>query len=108
LGSRVQSNPARLNTFHLAVRPAYPHPDTLERAEQYFDAALQWDEENAGAHRGLGWVWDARGDLERAADEWAAGGFTEIDFVRCEAVAIMIGWRTETERWQARTRALIE
>jgi len=108
LGPAGRRDTARLRTFHLAVRPAHPNPDTLDQAERYLNSALRWDADNGGAHRGLGWVWDAQGDLERAAAEWAEGGFTEVDFMRCEAVALMIGWRTETERWQARTRALTD
>jgi len=104
----VQSDPGRLRSFHLAVRPAFPNPDQLGQAEHYLTAALRQDRNNGSAHRGLGWVLDARGDLQRAAAEWTKGGFTEADFTRCEAVATAIEWRTEIERWQARTRALLD
>jgi hypothetical protein len=104
----VKRDPARLRNFHLAVRPALPDAARLDQAEQYLSAALRWDSSNGSVHRGLGWVWDVRGDLERAAAEWAEGGFTEIDLTRCEAVATLIDWRTEIERWQARTQALID
>ena len=97
---------ARFQELALAARPEKPNPRLLDEAERWLSWALQWDPENQGAHNGLGWLWDARGDLPRAAQQWQKAGLTAGDFSACAQSFGNIQWRTEIELWLARAQAM--
>ena len=51
------------------------------KAEKLLRQAAAWNNDNEGAHRGLGWVLAAQGENEEAGTEWLTGGFTAQDFI---------------------------
>ena len=96
---------AGLRGIALAVRASVLDQHLLDQAESWLALALRLDDQNDGAHRGLGWVWDARGNLQRAAEEWHQGGLTSADFGACANAAFFINWLDEAQRCRERAAA---
>jgi len=76
------------------------------QAEQWFTRALSVDPGNLGAHRGLGWIREAQGDLSKAASEWDRGGFTAEEFLVCAQRSARVGRDDLAQLWRRRAEAL--
>jgi hypothetical protein len=79
-----------------------PSPEALQQAERWFARALTWDPRNPSPHRGLGWVWGARGDLTKASREWLLGGFSPREFEDCAREMDRAGQSEQARVWRQR------
>jgi hypothetical protein len=80
--------------------------ESLTEAEYWFKQSLAWNASNPAAHRGLGWIWEARGDLTRAAREWEHGGFSAREFYLCAQMAASAGQEDFRRLWLRRALAM--
>jgi len=78
----------------------------LSQAESWFQRALEWDPGNRSAHRGLGWVYDKRGDLQRAGEEWRRGGLTAGEFEACVKYYLLVKAPQKAQFWERRAAAI--
>lgn len=83
-----------------------PSPEALQQAERWFAQALTWDPGNPSPHRGLGWVWEARGDLTKAAREWLLGGFSPREFEDCARIMDHAGQSEQARAWRQRSSVM--
>lgn len=81
-------------------------PQQLEDVARWFTRSLAWDAGNLAAHRGLGWIWEARGDMLRAGREWAQGGFSAPDFLMCADKAASVAQDDVCQLWLWRAAAM--
>ncbi len=80
--------------------------ESLTEAECWFERSLAWNASNRAAHRGLGWIWEVRGDLTRAAREWERGGFSAQEFLMCAQRASWVGQEDLSRLWLRRAAAM--
>jgi len=105
--SAVLSNIGMVKLNHsLGVSGRAASPQLLEDAERCFAHSLAWDAGNRAAHRGLGWTWEARGELARAAREWKQGGFSAEDFLMCADRAAFVGQEDVCRLWLRRAAVM--
>jgi hypothetical protein len=83
-----------------------PSPQALRQAEHCFARALTWDPGNPGPHCGLGWVWEARGDLAKASREWLLGGFSPREFEDCAREMHRAGQSEQARVWRRRASVM--
>jgi len=50
--------------------------DALISAENWLHKALRWSNNDPVSHQGLGWIYDAKGDLRAASTEWQRGNLS--------------------------------
>jgi len=108
VASRAWSNAGML-ALSRVLRSSDPGMAPLRRfaqAEALLRKALELDDHNAPAHRGLGFIlWD-QGSREQAGEEWRAGGIPYADFRRVAARANRAGDSENALDWYYRAIVL--